>query len=405
MTSASSTGSVRTSALDVALSGRLGVDALRRLLGQPVGSHGPLAEDGPVELLRTKYKPGRKLTGYYRWGAEEPRFAASTWCADGRTSVLVSPDDPAMPQLRGLCDPARLAQVLATSTGGPVCHHPRQLSVRTLRYRPGQRHVLHVTGGRLEPAGVYLKLDRDTSGARAVPVAIDLAQHLLVAVPVGYVDSARVAVWRGAAGQPLSRLLRDGSTDGPGLVHRVGEGLRALHDSPVRVDRSHSVPAEVAATQRAGEHIAALLPSEGDLFGSVVRRVAESLERCPVEPVTLGHGDVKCDNLLAGDGGQVRFLDLDRVVMAEPALDLAKFLADLRWWCPDARFPALRAALRAGYGPCDPVRWTRADLLAGLLGAKLVARRCGIHDPAWGPTVRERLAGVAGALDTVGAVR
>ena len=35
----STTGSVQTPALDVALSGRLGVDALRRLVGQPVGSH------------------------------------------------------------------------------------------------------------------------------------------------------------------------------------------------------------------------------------------------------------------------------------------------------------------------------------------------------------------------------
>lgn len=401
----STTGSVQTPALDVALSGRLGVDALRRLVGQPVGSHGSLAEDGPVELLRTKYKPGRKLTGYYRWGADEPRFAARTWYADGRTSVLVSPADPAMPQLRALCDPPRLAQVLATFTGGPVCRSPRELSVRTLRYRPGQRHVLHVTGGRLDPPGVYLKLDRDASGARAVPVAVDLAPHLLVAVPVGYSHPARVAVWRGAAGQPLARLLRDGSSDGPGLVHQVGQGLRALHDSPVRVDRSHSVPAEVAATLRAGEHITALLPSEGDLFGSVVGTVAAALERCPTEPATLGHGDVKCDNLLAGDGGQVRFLDLDRVAMAEPALDLAKFLADLRWWCPDARLPALRDALRAGYGPCDSVRWTRADLLSVLLGAKLVARRCGIHDPAWGSAVRERLTGVAGALDPGRAVR
>ena len=404
MTSGAAARSAATAGLEDVLSGGLGVRALRSLLAEPLDGLAP-AWDGAPGLVRSKYKPGRRLTGYYRWGNRAPRLAARTWYADGRTSVLVSPADPAMPQLTRLCDPTRLARLLAMATGAAVCRSPHELTVKAIRYRPGERHVLHVRGGLLAPAGLYLKLDRDASGARAVPVAAKLAHHLAVAEPVGYVGADRVAVWHGAPGRSLGPLLRDGSPGGARLVHRVGQELRALHDSPVRVDRWRSIATEAESTLRAGEHIATLLPQEGDLVRALVEKTVAALDRRPVETRTLTHGDVKCDNLLVHGEQQIRFLDLDRVAIAEPALDLGKFLADLRWWCPESRLPALRSALRAGYGQCDPVRWARADLLAVLLGAKLVARRCAIHDPAWEATVPVRLAGLAGALEAVGVRR
>ena len=404
-TSASAMRPATPAGLEEVLAGRLGTGALRRLVAEPPLGHGTLTPSGRAELVRTKLKPGRKLTACYRWGTDTSQLATVTWYADGRTVVLASPDDPAMPQLARLCDPIRLAEILATLTGGAVCRSPGELTIRALRYRPGERHVLHVRGGLLDPAGLYLKLDRDSSGAASVPVAARLAGRVAVAAPVGYDGAHRVAVWRGAPGRPLWQPLRDGSPDGPPLVRTVGQGLRAFHGAAVPVDRWHSVGAEAESTLRAGEHITGLLPREGALLRSLVEGVLVALDRWPAEPRSLTHGDVKCDNLLTGEDRTIRFLDLDRVALAEPALDLGKLLADLSWWGPESRVPALRRALRTGYGSCDPVRWARADLLAVLLGAKLVARRCALHDPAWEATVRARLAGLADRLTALGRAR
>jgi aminoglycoside phosphotransferase (APT) family kinase protein len=104
----------------------------------------------------------------------------------------------------------------------------------------------------------------------------------------------------------------------------------------------------------------------------------------------LAHGDLKSDNVLAHEG-TVRLLDLDRSGPAEPALDLAKLVADLHWWVDDATADTLVAAFRDGYGPTDSARWERADLLARLFRLKLTARRCAVHDPAWESEVRHRV--------------
>jgi hypothetical protein len=381
------------------------VRALRRLLAEPLDGHvAPSAIDS-VELLRTKYKPGRTLTGYYRWRADTRNVAARTWYADGRTSVLIAPVDPVMPQLSRLYDPTELAELLGTIMGEAVCGSPSDLILRTIRYRPGERHVLHVRGGLLTPSGVYLKLDRHASGAYAVPVVAELVGHVKVARPLGYLEADGIAAWQGSPGRSLAEWLRDRPQDGPRLVYQVGRGLRAIHDSHVRVGRSNSAAAEVAATLRAGGHLRVLRPRDGDLFRSLVERAAAALDRSPAEGGTLTHGDVKCDNLLVDGQQGVRFLDLDRVAVGEPALDLGKFLADLRWCCPEGRLPALRSALRAGYGACDPVRWVRADLVAVILGARLVAHRCAVHDPAFAVAVHVRLAGVGRQLETGGVRR
>ncbi|HEX5968714.1 MAG TPA: hypothetical protein VFY88_09570, partial [Intrasporangium sp.] len=303
-------GSATAPRLHEVLSGRLGVEALARLAVDPLG-HGardllgerlPLDRVVSVELMRTKYKPGRKLTGYYRVhdsAAHPPRAIAVTWHPDERVEVLVSPDDPALPQLARLSDRAQLAPLLA-AVSGRTPGHASELMIRPVRYRPGQRHVLHVAGGRLGPDGVYAKVDRDDSGAQAVPVAAELAATIAescpgasVVEPIGYAAEEQVALWEGTPGRPLWHRLRDGATDGVRLVYLVGRALRVLHEADVRVERSHSVPAEVAATLRAGEHLTALLPREGARFGRLVAAVVEALDRWPLEPAALAHGDVK----------------------------------------------------------------------------------------------------------------
>ncbi len=426
------------------MSGTLGADAVRHVVVAP-RRHGladlleachPTGRVASVRLLRTKYKPGRKLTGYYRARVEgagrEPVPLAVTWCSqpaadplpvitddagriafarltarssDGRTSLLVSPADPAMPQLARLHDPVHLAEVLAGLTHG-TADAGHALAVRSVRYRPGQRHVLHVTGPPMWPDGLFLKSDRDDSGARAVPAATALTATLdgrcpgaRVADAVGYAAAERTAVWRGVPGLPLQTWLRHDPEGGYRLVHLVGRALRVLHDTNLAVPGSRSVSQEATATVRAGEHLEGLLPPVGRRYQELVAGVAAALDSWPGEEPVVVHGDVKCDNLLVEGDSQVRILDLDRMCRADPALDLGKFLADLRWWSPPSRLSGLQAALRDGYGTCDRARWARAELLEVLFRAKLAARRCDVLDPGWESQVRSRLDGAVAALE------
>jgi hypothetical protein len=96
----------------------------------------------------------------------------------------------------------------------------------------------------------------------------------------------------------------------------------------------------------------------------------------------------------------VRLLDFDRCGAADPALDLAKLVADLRWWCgPDQQCAeGLIDSFRRGYGDADPARWERTAHLARLFQLKLAARRCAVHDPAWETRVRARVSAAGQVL-------
>jgi aminoglycoside phosphotransferase (APT) family kinase protein len=439
------------------LSGQLGHGPVRRICADPLG-HGvaevleaclPDASTWTFELLRSKLKPARKLTAYYRItpgpvsGEEAPalrdggRYVAVTWFAerqpgssvppaagpgappvtqlasaseDGRIVVRVCPDDPAMPQLARLNDTAHLAALLGDLSGRRVA--ARQLTVDTIRYRPGQRHVQRV---RLAGnAWVYVKTDRDDSGARAVATAAFLRDRVAgevpdatVARPLGYVAEDATAVWWNIPGTPLSRQLSSDPDAALRTVGHTGRLLRVLHDSasgPASLlgRGGADVPVEVEETLRAGEHVAALLPGVGRTFEHAASDVAEGLHRVPGEATALSHGDFKSDNLVV-HGSRLTVLDLDRAAWADPAKDLGKFLVDLRWWCPGAApAAALAVAFRAGYGPCDEARWARARLFAALFQLKLTARRRAVHDARWGAQVR---AGVGDAVEMLRVAR
>jgi aminoglycoside phosphotransferase (APT) family kinase protein len=106
------------------------------------------------------------------------------------------------------------------------------------------------------------------------------------------------------------------------------------------------------------------------------------------------HGDAKADNLVA-EGDRVILLDLDRCAWGDPALDLGKLIADLRWWAGGSNAARLIRGLRVGYGDGVPGQWERARLLAVVFQLKLAARRTPIHLPGWAQRIRAAVAEAA----------
>jgi hypothetical protein len=412
--------------------------AVRRCL--PADGTDPL-----VHLVRAKLKPGRTLTAEYgvvlgqngrerrlsvTWvarGTTPPGRSAGSevearrrgvlapfrraWVAtdDGRMTVSVAPVDEAFPQLVRLHDRAHLLAVLAGAcpAAGFDDVATNDVTVETIRYRPGHRHVLRVVVGRDGPA-VYVKTYGDDMGQRTVQaaaragIAFAAAKNDAVAGPpqsAGYAAADRVAFWPEVVGLPLSKVITLSGAAAGDVVRAAGATMKVLHDAGFAEELPSRPDADGQAreTLRTAELVDLLAPAVGSRMRRTVGRVLESLAGLPGETPTVVHGDFKCDNLVAG-GSRVHLLDFDRCGRGDPAADIGKFLADLRWWSAgdDALAARLHEAFLDGYGVLGPTRAARARAYDALLQLRMAARRVPVQDPEWEGRVT-RLVGAAEA--------
>jgi aminoglycoside phosphotransferase (APT) family kinase protein len=403
--------------------------ALQHCLPAEVGVAG-------VQLVRAKLKPGRKLVAEYAvalpTGAR--RRVSATWAApgavapgpapdedaearrrgvlapfhrawigwdDGRSTVSVAPVDAAFPQLVRLHDPRHLGDVLRTTPGltQSADGAAGEITVETVRYRPGQRHVLRVRAGK-EGTAFFVKVYRDDTGRHTVAAAARVAGVLAAGGGTGgasasagvYVAADRTALWAEVPGVSLGDVVAASGAAAARHVGSVGSALRRLHDATPVEDLPDRPDAAQQAdeTLRTAQLVDALLPPVGERLRLAVARALDLLSALPPGPRTLTHGDVKCDNLLV-EGARVHLLDFDRVGRGDPAADLGKFLADLRWCAgADERVVgALHEALLHGYGAVPWARLARARAYEGLLHLRMAARRVPIHDPDWAARVTQ----------------
>ncbi len=398
--------------------------------------------DALLHLVRAKLKPGRKLTAEYEVllpsaGAE--RRVAVTWVAggatpparavvaeaearrrhvlapftrswyasdEGRMSLSVAPVDAGFPQLVRLHDRRHVLEVLRATGADLGTATPRDVTVRIVRYRPGQRHVLRIGTGPAGPAW-FAKVYRDDTGRDAVTAAARAAAALAaagedaLAATSGagaYLPDDRVAVWPEVTGLTLAELLAvagpapDDAVRGlDALLRNAGSALRCLHDTlPAPGLTACPDPlAHATTTLRTAEVVDALLPAVGTRVRAGVARALELLAAAPDEAPTTVHGDYKCDNLLAGAAG-VHLLDFDRSGRGDPAADVGNLLADLRWRSDgDAATTAvLQGTFLTGYGAVAPARLARARAYEGLFLLRMAARRV----PLCAPGLEHRVA-------------
>ena len=414
--------------------------ALRTLLEDP----GLL---GPCGLRRAKYKPGRHLTAYYdvhlrsKDGTSDGvRPIEVTWVPEGTDDprgplpdrlhmqaealhrglaapfqqlmaelpswgmrVQVAPIDITFQQLVRVCDPAYAHDMLARAAtsherAGAAALAPRY-AVTSIRYRPGQRHVLRYDplDGAEHPgacAAVFAKIYNSDKGARTFHVATRVADWLLThggsirsARPWAYLPDDNVVLYPCVSGTPLSSLLRR-----PTVAHlrRAGAALQAVHRMPTTlVDlQAHAFAAEVKAIARAAEHVEALLPAVSAQIHALLERARELHERLPQDPPGFAYGDFKADHLWITPDG-ITLMDFDTCYLADQAIDVGKFLADLRWWYDGYGHAGVEGAQEhflAGYADNVPHAFlARARLYEALVLVKSTVRRVRLFDRDWAP--------------------
>jgi Ser/Thr protein kinase RdoA (MazF antagonist) len=434
---APSTGSESIARFLHAVAPREVLGAVRRCL--PTGGSDPV-----LRLVRAKLKPGRKLTAEY--GVLLPPFdgverrVAVTWTAAGasapgpgthaeadalrrgvlapfhrawigsddqRMSMSVSPVDDAFPQLVRLHDRGHLVELLdaAGATAGGVA--AEDVTVEVIRYRPRQRHVLRVDAGPGRAAW-FLKVYGDDAGRRAVDAAARAAAALAAGGNGGlsagggtYLAPERTALWPAVAGTPLSDVLVVSGVEAAAAVRAAGRALRLLHDAPPGDDLpiGPDAVAQAAETVRTAELLEGLLPLVAVQLRREVGRVLDVLSGLPGEPPVLAHGDFKCDNLVV-DGPRLHLLDFDRCCRSDPAADIGKFLADLRWWAGAGGHAVapLHEAFLQGYGVREPARFARSRAYDALSQLRMAARRVPVHAPDWDRRVAEAVSVAAATL-------
>jgi phosphotransferase family enzyme len=368
------------------------------------------AKMGPIAVQHAIFRPGRKLTAYYDArvrtddaGAFRVRPIAVTWTLDGtpdpqpETSALaqlqqeavhrgvaapfeqlraelpdshlhlqVWPLDTQFPQLVRLSDPRHVHEMLG---GRGMASKPARADgygVTSIRYLPGNRHVLRYDRAGGQGGGVFAKLYSGEEGAGAFRVARQVAGWLneqrggvSSAGPLGYRVEDGVVLYAGVAGRPLSEYLGRPSRGLGEHLERAGMALRALHQLPQQAADSrgpHDFAAVISKIARHSEHIRMLLPPAGAAIKVLLDRAQGLHERLPQEPPSFTHRDFKSTHVWITPGG-ITLIDFDSSRLADPAQDIGNFLADMKLRCASCGQPVLRQMQErflAGYARGKP---------------------------------------------------
>lgn len=252
--------------------------------------------------------------------------------------VRVFPDDPDLPGLPRMTDPACLAPALAGLHRTPGRPRPGRCRIRLLRYRPGKRATAAVLVPPVLPAlvvKVYHSGDKAAAVAREATALYALPERtgvLRFAPPAGLVPDWHVVAQEAVRGTALDALLAGRGAPGDSAVAGVrlaGRALAELHELPAVTERQRPVVAEL---HRFGTRAAGLAPLD-PLFAADAQRLADRLlalhELLPPTVRVPVHGDCKPSQFLLFED-RVHLLDLDHHGLGDPATDVGTFLATLR---------------------------------------------------------------------------
>ncbi|MGI8519083.1 MAG: aminoglycoside phosphotransferase family protein, partial [Actinomycetota bacterium] len=174
----------------------------------------------------------------------------------------------------------------------------------------------------------------------------------------------------------------------PKPLAQAGAVLRALQRAPVALFedvRPHSFAGEARAVERDAKNVETLFPSTRGAIDNILERAAAVETRLPGEPPVLAHGDYKADHVWVGQRG-ITLIDFNTCSLADPALDLGKFLADLHWWYSaggEEQLGSVQRSFLEGYGQIEPGRLLRARLYEVLILTKITVRRVRLFDRRW----------------------
>jgi hypothetical protein len=301
--------------------------------------------EAATRYMREKLAP---LATRMRGRPEVAAFATPAALIEPLHAVVhVWPVDGELPTLVDATDRAHMMEVLRQelprALGEPFA--VRGCEVELVSYRRRGRCVLRYTvtgdgdaqlvlygkvtmlGGEALVADILRALHRRVGARLTLPRSFGARPELRLSLLEAVSGSALV-------GPALVARLGGGAGGGPpaleDMVGASGEVAAALHGSGVELGRPRTLADELAGLRAETARTRLFDPSfEGRARSWLERIAALDAATAPLEPC-LAHGDFKHEQVLF-DGERCALVDVDGLCRAEPALDLGKFVAHLRY--------------------------------------------------------------------------
>ena len=269
--------------------------------------------------------------------------------SDSAVVVTVFPNDPGLPQVLGLNDPARRAGLLRELV--PARPELWDGMARCLRYWPGRRYSVEIRGVGGARALVKAYTRKGYRRALLNARAFESRGPLRVARLLGSSDRDRLLAFEWLPGRMLSELWLT-----PGFDCRtatsIGEALATLHERPATGLECWEREDEAGYVRSLGLEIGFLCPRLSALAERLARRLSDWLAGAPEVHLPV-HSDFSDSQVLI-DGKDVAIIDLDSACCGDPVDDVGSVLAqtvmyEIRGKVSSARGSELRSALLQGY--------------------------------------------------------
>lgn len=282
----------------------------------------------PIDLVAKTYGT-RAMDKFHRAMATAGasvtgRLGPGRFALDNTTVVVsVFPNDPKLRRLARLTAPDALAR-LAVGLGVHADSDATRLE--TLRYNPERRFVGRLMVDERDIAAVRCYTRHDYARIAAKAGALESRGPLRLPRTLTRDHRARLLAFEWQRGDLLEETMRR-KTVTARTLELVGTALAHLHGQQAPELPRWTGPSEAAALVALARYVAFLHPPIGAGVGDLAQRLAARLAPATVKARPL-HGDFYAKQVLA-NGGMAALIDLDEASLGEPAIDLARFRADL----------------------------------------------------------------------------
>ncbi len=273
---------------------------------------------------------------------------------DLRLLLETQPPEAALPALPTLTDP-ELARALIEQSMRAAAPEYRELRIqscmpRVVRYKPGSRCTIlydlaypaDLADGHSWPDLVAIKTYKGSKGKNAYAGMRALwssplgnGDAVTIAEPLAYLPELNALVQGPIREeQTLKDLIRSALRENTpealaeleSAMRKTARGLAALHRSGAQYGESYAWEEEFAEVRETVDQLGGAIPRLAGVAEPLLARLGALAAEHPADPMAPSHSSFRPAQVLLHHG-TIGFIDFDSFCQAEPALDLALFLA------------------------------------------------------------------------------
>ncbi|MBI4312076.1 MAG: aminoglycoside phosphotransferase family protein [Chloroflexi bacterium] len=293
--------------------------------------------ESPRQPLLVSFDKGDRLQKAYelRYGDSGVGTGGrAVYLPEYRCLVELFPDDWNLPSLAMTMDPKQAAEFLAR-VGVEGAEAPL---IEVLSYRIHRRCVLRYGGetpdgaagvvGKVYAPGVQIEeIARKLEALRAQAKG----KGVIVQTPLGVAQELNMLMLGWVPGAAMSIMLEKARSrsEAEETARLAAQVLATLHTFRLDGTEVRVVESELAHVRQRSRRLPVVVPRLGRQAGAILNQIEPLVGALsPVAPALL-HGDYKPGQLVV-NGGQVAVIDVDRVCVGDPAVDVGNFMAALQ---------------------------------------------------------------------------